>query len=174
MVFKKMYYLTFSFQPSFFIYKPVHPKQMTNRWIDWGNKLSWRFVPGRATEEHTFTYSLQMAPNAVTQEFNLCQLPSIWPEITLGPLVTARGRSWSLMVAPGQRDWSFKGSICITIGQTSAKHSESPFHLSLDEWTWQLPGFLGPSTSLEGASEIFNLVTKGKKKEFFVKHHLLT
>lgn len=49
---------------------------MTNRWIDWGNKLSWRFVPGRATEEHTFTYSLQMAPNAVTQEFNLCQLPS--------------------------------------------------------------------------------------------------
>lgn len=36
-----------------------------------------------------------------------------------------------------------------------------------------LTEFLGPGTSLEGASESFNLETGGKKKELFVKHHLL-
>lgn len=84
---KKTYYLTFSSQPSFFLYEFIWPNQMTNRWIEWGNdKLSWQFVPGGVTGEHTFIYRLQMAPNAGTQEFNLCQLPSIWPGITSGKL----------------------------------------------------------------------------------------
>lgn len=34
------------------------------------------------------------------------------------------------------------------------------------------PEILGPSTHLHGAPEIFNLETKGKEKEFFVKLQL--
>ena len=83
-----MYYLACSFQPYFFIYELVPPNQMINRWIEWGNdKLSWQFVPDGATGEHTFIYTLQMAPSTGTQEFNLCQLPSVWPGITSGKLM---------------------------------------------------------------------------------------
>lgn len=126
---KKMYSLTLSFQPSFFIYVLAQRNQMTNRRIEQGNdKLSWQFIPGGATGEHTFIYSLQMAPYAVTQEFNLCQLPSVWPEITSGKL--AVGGIEAL------RNWFVELQVRLL-----QKHSQSPFHLSLSGETQWLPEF---------------------------------
>lgn len=53
------------------------------------------------------------------------------------------------------------------------KHLEPPFHLTLSGGTCWLPECLRSGTSLEDGSKIFYLETKDKKKEFFVKHHLL-
>lgn len=81
---------------AFFIYELVLPNQTTNRWIEWSNdKLSWQFVPGGATRELNFIYSLQMTPNAGMQELDLCHLPSIWSGITAGKLTVGGTEAFS-------------------------------------------------------------------------------
>lgn len=113
----------FDLQLSFFIYKLVQANQMTNRWIEWSNELSWHFVPGGATEEHSAIYSLHMAPKAVTQKFNLCQLPSIWPGIITSGMLMVGGTE------------ALRDQLVELLVRLLQEHSESPFHLSLNGWT---------------------------------------